>query len=381
MIQTILITGGAGFIGSHLADELIEQGYKVKILDVLLEQVHGKGQKRPAYLNDEAELIVGDVRDKNLLLQVLEGVDAVFHFAARVGVGQSMYEINEYMEVNDIGTSTLLETLIEQPVERLIVASSMSIYGEGLYQNLNGDVFQDVERNNEQIGRGEWNPTDVTGKELQPIATTETKVPLLASVYALSKYSQERLALITGQAYDIPATALRFFNVYGSRQALSNPYTGVLAIFSSRYLNDKPPLIFEDGEQQRDFIHVKDVARACRLALESPEAANNVFNIGSGQAYTIKELAIKVGEALNRQHISPEVTGKYRAGDIRHCFADISKAKTMLGFTPEITLKEGLGELIDWLAHQTAEDHVDRAEEELHQKGLTVDVSKQEVSV
>lgn len=372
MAKKILITGGAGFIGSHLADELLEQGYEVKVLDSLVEQVHGSGTEKPDCLNDEVELIKGDVRNRDILEQSLQDVDAVYHFAARVGVGQSMYEIKEYMDVNDVGTSVLLEALLDHPVERLVVASSMSIYGEGLYQNSGSEVFEHVERSKEQLAEEIWEPLEDNGHDLHPVPTPETKAPSLASVYALSKYDQERLALITGQAYDLSVTALRFFNVYGSRQALSNPYTGVLAIFSSRYLNDKPPLIFEDGLQQRDFVHVKDVARACRLVLESPDAANEVFNIGSGQAYTIKDIAEKIGQTLNKEHIKAEVTGKYRAGDIRHCYADISKAESQLGYSPEISLEEGMEELVSWLAGRTAEDHVDKAEAELKEKGLTV---------
>lgn len=372
MKKKILITGGAGFIGSHLADELLVHDYEVRILDNLLKQVHGPDNGWPAYLSPHVELITGDVRDKNTILKALQGVDAVYHFAARVGVGQSMYEIKEYMEVNDMGTSVLMEALIDKPVERLIMASSMSIYGEGLYKSSGGELIHHAERDREQLGESIWEPVDSNGRALEPVPTPETKLPSLASVYALSKYDQERLALITGQAYDIPAVALRFFNVYGSRQALSNPYTGVLAIFSSRYLNNKPPLIFEDGLQQRDFVHVKDVARACRLALEVPEAAHQVFNIGSGRPYTIKEIACKIGATLNKEEIRPQITGKYRVGDIRHCFADISKAKSILGYTPELSLEEGMEELVAWLVDQTAEDYVDRAEKELSTRGLTV---------
>ncbi|HLR33302.1 MAG TPA: SDR family NAD(P)-dependent oxidoreductase, partial [Fodinibius sp.] len=361
MSKRILITGGAGFIGSHLSDELLEHGYKVRVLDSLLAQVHGMARDRPDYLNDRVELIKGDVRDKNLVRHALKGVDAVYHFAARVGVGQSMYEIKEYMEVNDIGTSVLLEVLSEHPTERLVIASSMSIYGEGMYRDSSSNTCRHVERNRKHMAEGLWEPMDEKGHQLQPLPTPETKSPSLASVYALSKYDQERLGLIIGQAYDIPVTALRFFNVYGSRQALSNPYTGVLAIFSSRYLNNKPPLIFEDGLQQRDFVHVKDVARACRLALETSEAAHNVYNIGSGRSYTIKEIAEKIGRTLNKPHIKAKVTGKYRAGDIRHCYADISKAESQLGFSPHISLEEGMEELVDWLVGRSAADYVDQA--------------------
>lgn len=372
MSKRILITGGAGFIGSHLADELLEHGHQVRVLDSLVEQVHGTNAEKPEYLNDEVEFIKGDVRDKDILQQALDGIDAVYHFAARVGVGQSMYEIEEYMDVNDIGISVLLEALLDNPVERLVVASSMSIYGEGLYQNSSSEVYEHVERSKKHLSDGIWEPLGDNGHDLHPVATPETKSPSLASVYALSKYDQERLALIAGEAYDLSVTALRFFNVYGSRQALSNPYTGVLAIFSSRYLNDKPPLIFEDGLQQRDFVHVKDVARACRLVLDTPDANNEVFNIGSGQAYTIREIAEKIGRTLNKSHIEPKITGKYRVGDIRHCYADISKAESVLGYSPEISLEEGMEELVNWLAGRSAEDHVDQAEEELAEKGLTV---------
>lgn len=372
MQKKILITGGAGFIGSHLADELLAHGYEVRVLDSLLEQVHGPDVQRPPYLNKEVELVEGDVRDKEILKQALKGVDAVYHFAARVGVGQSMYEIKEYMDVNDIGTSVLMEVLMKNPVEKLVVASSMSIYGEGLYKSAEGKVFHHVERSLHQLREGAWEPRDDKGGILTPIPTPETKVPALASVYALSKYDQERLALICGQAYNIPTVALRFFNVYGSRQALSNPYTGVLAIFASRFLNNKPPLIFEDGRQQRDFVHVRDVALACRLALEVPEAANQVFNVGGGTPFTVEEIAQKVGAILNKEAVLPKISGKYRVGDIRHCFADIAKAKAILGYIPQVPFEEGMEELASWLTDQIAIDYVDQAEQELSARGLTV---------
>ena len=372
MQKLILITGGAGFIGSHLADELLAYGYQVRILDSLLAQVHGPDAGRPAYLHPDAELIVGDVRDKETLRRALQGVDAVYHLAARVGVGQSMYEIKEYMDVNDVGTAVLLEALIEKPVERLVVASSMSIYGEGLYKNAAGELVHQASRSIRQLKEGVWEPQDAQGSPLQPVPTPETKVPTLASVYALSKYGQEQLALITGRAYHIPTVALRFFNVFGSRQALSNPYTGVLAIFASRYLNNQPPLVFEDGQQQRDFVHVHDVAHAGRLALEVPGAAYQVFNIGSGQYYTVEVLAKKVGQTLQKPHIHPYISGKYRVGDIRHCYADISKAQSVLGFVPQVSFEEGMQELTHWLADQIAIDYVDQAEEELAIRGLTI---------
>jgi dTDP-L-rhamnose 4-epimerase len=371
-MKNILITGGAGFIGSHLCDELINRGYNVRVLDSLIEQVHGAGTGRPDYLNDRVQLIVGDVRDKATVLKSLRGIDAVYHFAARVGVGQSMYEINEYTDVNNRGTAVLLEALVENPIKRLIVASSMSIYGEGLYTSTRGEIVEDASRPLKQLKDSDWELKASDGTSLTPIPTPETKRPCLASVYALSKYDQEVMSLICGRAYNIPTVALRFFNVYGTRQYLSNPYTGVLAIFASRYLNNKAPIIFEDGEQKRDFVSVKDVVKACRLALEVEEAAYEVFNIGSGKSYTVSEITQKLSNTMGMQHIRPVATGEYRVGDIRHCFGDLSKAKRVLGFEPEISLEQGLQELAAWLEEQVAVDNVEQAKEELTVRGLTV---------
>ena len=372
MKQRVLITGGAGFIGSHLADELLAHGYAVRALDNLCEQVHGPGCLRPDYLHEDVELVVGDVRDPAAVKQSLDGVDAVFHFAAMVGVGQSMYEIRDYTDVNDMGTAVLLEALIKHPVKKLIVASSMSIYGEGLYQNEAGKVVTVTERPLEQLKAGDWELRDEQGQLLRPVPTNENKLPTLSSVYALSKFDQERLCLMVGRAYNIPAVALRFFNVYGTRQALSNPYTGVLAIFASRFLNNNAPMIFEDGQQQRDFIHVRDVALACRLALEKDEANGQVFNVGSGNNYAISEIAARLAAVLDKAHLAPQITGKYRVGDIRHCYADISLAKEKLGFYPQVEFNSGLQELAAWLEGQIAYDRVNEASAELAARGLTV---------
>lgn len=371
-MKNILITGGAGFIGSHLCDELLQQNYSVKVLDNLSDQVHGPGQRRPDYLNEHVELIEGDIRDGQLVEDLVKEADAVFHLAALVGVGQSMYEIRNYTDVNNLGTATLLEAIIKYPVSKLVVASSMSIYGEGLYLDPTGNKYHSANRSLEQLKNNDWEVYSPDGREMEPIATDENKIPDLSSVYALSKYDQERLCLMTGKAYNIPVSALRFFNVYGTRQSLSNPYTGVMAIFSSRLLNNRPPLIFEDGNQQRDFIHVSDIARACRLALEIPESNGEVYNIGSGEHYTISSLARILAKTMGKEHIEPEITGEYRVGDIRHCFADISKAKKMLGFKPRVNLSQGMKELVEWLETQLAEDHVDKAKEELKSRGLTV---------
>lgn len=371
MRQQILITGGAGFIGSHLANELLQYGYRVRVLDNLCPQVHGPGQKRPSYLNPDVELHIGDVRDPGAVRKALKKVDAVYHFVAAVGVGQSMYEIAEYTSINNLGTAVLLEAILKTPIRRMIVASSMSLYGEGLYKTSAGRVVSDASRGLTQIRAQEWELRDEHGEPLTPLPTPETKQPVLNSIYALNKYDQEQMCLMIGRSYNIPTVALRFFNIFGPHQALSNPYTGVLAIFASRLLNCRAPLINEDGMQKRDFVSVYDVARACRLALEVPEAAGEIFNVASGKQYTIRELGLRISRALGKT-IEPEITGKYRAGDIRHCFADVSKARKVLGYKPEVKLEEGLQDLASWLEGQIAYDRVAESRNELAARGLMV---------
>ncbi|WP_314957668.1 NAD-dependent epimerase/dehydratase family protein [Bradyrhizobium cosmicum] len=365
----VMITGGAGFIGSHAADVLLAAGYEVRLLDNLSPQIHGGNRQRPAYLAEDAELVIGDVTDALAVEHALRGADMVLHLASAVGVGQSMYDIEPYVRTNEVGTAVLLQALSKRPVERLVVASSMSIYGEGLYCGTDRGVVACEERPIEQLRRGDWELRDKAGHPLEPIPTPETKQPSLSSIYALNKYAQERMCLITGKAYGIPTIALRFFNVFGPRQALSNPYTGVLAIFAARLLNGRSPLVFEDGLQRRDFVHVHDVARACRIALEA-EHAQDVFNVGSGLSRTIVSVARDLAEVMGRTHIEPEITGKYRAGDIRHCFADIGKSRDLLGFEPHVAFKDGLEELAEYLADQIADDQAERAHRELLQRGL-----------
>ena len=349
MAERVLVTGGAGFIGSHLVDELLRTGHDVRVLDSLVEQVHG-GAQRPDYLDEGAELVAGDVRDAELVRGALEGIDSVVHLAARVGVGQSMYEPAEYTAANSSGTAVLLEALLDHPVRKVVVASSMSIYGEGAYEPAPA-----AERTREQ---------------LEPLPTPESKEPALASVYALTKYDQERMCLLYGAAYDVPAVALRFFNVYGPRQALSNPYTGALAIFASRLLNDRAPVVYEDGLQRRDFVSVADVARACRLALERDGADGRPVNVGSGRSHSVLEIAEALARVLGTE-IEPELPGKFRAGDIRHCFADVSRAREALGFEAEVPFEQGLAELAGWLEGRPAADRFDEAAAELAERGLT----------
>ncbi|HWC14826.1 MAG TPA: NAD-dependent epimerase/dehydratase family protein [Actinomycetota bacterium] len=368
MTDAVLITGGAGFIGSHVGRELVEHGYRVRALDVLDPQVHERGQ-RPAYLHDDIELLVADVRDHDALRGAVEGMDHVVHFAAKVGVGQSMYEIADYTGVNTFGTGVLLQAMADRAFGRLVVASSMSVYGEGLYRS-GSDLHWNVERTSDQLARHQWDPAGPAGEALEPLPTPETKPVSLASVYALGKYDQERLCLLYGSTYDVPTVALRFFNVYGRDQALSNPYTGVLAIFAARYLNEKPPLIFEDGEQRRDFVSVTDVARACRLALTTADVAGEIVNIGSGRSSTVLEIAELLAKATGKDDIEPEITRKYRVGDIRHCFADVTRAREVLGFEAEVQLEDGLADLAAWLEGQVAVDRVDVAADELARRGL-----------
>jgi dTDP-L-rhamnose 4-epimerase len=368
----VLITGGAGFIGSHLADRLLAEGHEVRALDNLDPQVHGNGQ-RPDYLDAAVELQVGDVRDHAAVARALEGVDAVYHFAAAVGVGQSMYEIERYTSVNAIGAAVVLEEAVERrdAIGKLVVASSMSIYGEGQYRNpRTGEAgIAPGLRPESQLAAKEWELLAEDGGPLEPEPTAETKPLRPTSVYAVNKRDHEELFLSVGVAYGLPTVALRFFNVYGERQALSNPYTGVAAIFSSRLLNDHRPVVFEDGRQTRDFIDVRDLVRGCALALATDRADGSTVNLGTGRATSILQVADAIAAGLDKE-IEPEIVEQYRAGDIRHCFADTRLAQERLGFRSEIAFGDGMRDLLAWLEGQEAVDAVDAAREALVARGL-----------
>jgi dTDP-L-rhamnose 4-epimerase len=366
-VKRILVTGGSGFIGRHVTAELLRGGYEVRVLDSLVEQVHSSSTVN---LPREVEFVKGDVRDGDIVADALHDIDAVVHLAAEVGVGQSMYKISRYIGANDLGTAVLLESIISQRVQRIVVASSMSVYGEGSYITPKGIPVVNARRAPDRVKVGLWAPLSEAGEMLTPIPTDEQKEVDLASIYALSKYVQERAVMIFGEAYGVETIALRLFNVFGPGQALSNPYTGVLANFACRLANRQRPMVFEDGEQRRDFVHVCDVARAFRLALESGNAPGHAINIGSGRDFSIAEVASLLATAMGVSELSPEILQKARSGDIRNCFADIAKARALLSYEPTQSLEKSLDELASWVRSTTAIDKGGDMRRELETMGL-----------
>jgi dTDP-L-rhamnose 4-epimerase len=354
-------------------DALVAEGHQVSVLDLLVPQVHGPEAEIPHYLPEDVAFMQGDVGDVEAWRRALRDVDIVFHEAAEVGVGQSMYEIVRYMRANTMGTAIMLELLAsgDYPIEKLVVASSMSIYGEGAYQCPScGPVFPQL-RTPEQLLERNWEVQCPNCHGIAaPIPTGEGKPLFPTSIYAISKRDQEEMCLAVGRAYGIPTTALRYFNAYGPRQALSNPYTGVAAIFSSRLLNGNPPLVFEDGLQSRDFVHVSDIVHANLLAMENDRANYEVFNVGTGRPLTVLDIAESLSEALGVE-IVPRIVGKFREGDIRHCYADVSKAEQLLGFEAQVAFEDGISDLVGWVSEQESRDRVQDATRELEMRGLT----------
>lgn len=368
--KNILVTGGAGFIGSFLVDKLIKNGYKVRILDNLEEQVHQ--EKIPLYLNQNAEFIKGDVRDYKVLKNALTNIDAVFHLAAAVGVAQSNYQIKKYADTNIGGTSNLLDILVNEnlKIKKIVTVSSMTGYGEGNYKCVNCGIVRPPLREELQLKKKDWNlycPN--CQRKVEAVATDEKALDFPNSVYGLSKKVQQDLTLLVGKIYKIPTVVLRGFNVYGPRQSLSNPYTGVTAIFISRLKNKQPLVIYEDGQQTRDFVSVHDMVEAFILALEKDHANNEVFNIGSGKGTTILEMARTLSSLLKESSII-KPNYKYRINDIRQCFADTSKVQSKLGWRSKVSLEEGLKELIEWSSKEKALDKFSQAQKELQKKGL-----------
>jgi dTDP-L-rhamnose 4-epimerase len=369
----VLVTGGAGFIGSHLVDALLERGYEVRVFDNLEPQVHGDRRAAPEYLDARAELVIGDLRDRAALTRALDGIEVVFHYAAAVGVGQSMYEIHRYAEANTLGGANLLDSLVnsKHEVRKLIVASSMSIYGEGKYECDECGVAYPKLRSDEQLEERDWEMRcPHCGQSMRPLPTDEDKPLYPSSIYAVTKRDHEEMFLCFGRAYQIPTVALRFFNVYGTRQALSNPYTGVAAIFSARIMNGQPPVIYEDGLQSRDFIHVSDIVEGSLLAMEREEADYEVFNVGTGRPVTVLHIAQVLIDGLSDGSMESEVAGQYRKGDIRHCFADIGKIRERLGFVPQVSFEGGISDLTSWVGEQEAVDKFDVVAKELADKSL-----------
>jgi dTDP-L-rhamnose 4-epimerase len=374
----VLITGGAGFVGSFLCEELHNSGHDIRIFDNFEPQVHSGalGNLRNLLPNgiplNGFELVFGDVRSPIQLGAALKDVDAVIHLAAQVGVGQSMYEVHRYVDHNTVGTAVLLELLASRKhnVRKLVVASSMSIYGEGGAHCASCGSVTPALRGATQMSVGDWEVRcPICGRTTTPVPTAESKPVLPTSIYAITKRDQEEMCLVVGRAYGIPSVALRFFNIYGPRQSLGNPYTGVAAIFSSRILNDRPPVVFEDGNQTRDFVHVKDVVQAISLALVKDEANGHVFNVGTGRPTSIKDVALLLSRKL-RRNIAPQIEYKFREGDVRHCYADISKIKEHLGYAPSVELETGIDDLIDWAESQKADDRFEAAAAELAKRGL-----------
>jgi dTDP-L-rhamnose 4-epimerase len=366
----ILVTGGAGFIGSHLVDALVDRGHEVTIYDNLDPQVHPGG--RPAHLNERAAFIQGDVRDESALQEVVQKAEIIFHKASAVGVGQSQYQIAQYVTANTGGTATLLDILVntKHNVRKLIVAASMSSYGEGLYDCPKCGACRPSLRTEAQMAAGDWAPKcPICGISVSPIPTPEEAVLNCNSIYAITKKDQEEMCLLIGKTYGIPVVSLRYFNVYGPRQSLSNPYTGVAAIFMSRIKNDRPPVVYEDGLQSRDFVSVEDVVEANLLAMDRSEADGEIFNVGTGRPLTIRGVAEILAEAYGKP-IRPDVTEKFRKGDVRHCYADSTKIQDLLGFSPKITFEQGMEALIRWSQTVEAIDHFEEAKAELEAKGL-----------
>jgi dTDP-L-rhamnose 4-epimerase len=349
----VLITGGAGFIGSYVCDKLLERGHHPIVLDNLDPQIHGENASLPAYMPDGVEAHIGDVRDRDLVRRLLKKSDAVIHLAAAVGVGQSMYKIEHYCSIGTIGTAVLLEEIlnVRDRIQKIVVASSMSIYGEGAYRNAVGKLVFPNSRPISQLKANRWELIGEQGDELTPVPVMEYKPLKPDSIYAVVKRDQEEMCLAFGRAYEIPTVAFRMFNVFGARQALANPYTGVVAIFANRLLQNQAPLVFEDGRQMRDFVHVEDVADAYVKAIEQDGADGLALNLGSGQRISVIEIAETLATILGK-NIEPEITMKYRDGDIRHCFADISAIGKHLGWQPRFNFTDGVTTLLQWLLSQ-----------------------------
>jgi len=369
--MNVLVTGGAGFIGSHLVDGLVARGHNVTILDNLDPQVH-PGSEPPAYLNKDARFLQADVRDPGPLQELVRTSEVIFHKASAVSVGQSQYEVAKFVSVNSTGTAILLDILANEKhnVKKLVVAASMSSYGEGVYACDSCGTVRPPLRSTEQLALGDWQPKcPACSNPVAPCPTSEEAALNSNSIYAITKKNQEEMCLLIGKTYGIPVVSLRYFNVYGTRQSLSNPYNGVAAIFTSRIKNDRPPVIFEDGMQTRDFVSVRDLVEVNLLCMETDKADGAILNVGSGRPVAIRHVAEQLAHAYGKK-IEPEITLRFRKGDVRHCYADTSRLKKVLGYEPRVSFEQGIEELVEWSRNTEAQDLFDQAKAELEARDL-----------
>ena len=376
MIKKVLISGGAGFIGSNLALALIKKRYSITILDNLSIQIHGENPEESFLYKsivEKVNFIKGDVRTKEDWVKALEGQDAVIHLAAETGTGQSMYQIYKYSEVNTGGTSLLLDLVAnnETGIKKMIVASSRAIYGEGRYScPKHGEVYP-AAREEADLKAGNFEcHCPICGGDVQLLSTNEVSKIEPQSIYGISKYNQEQLFLIAGKSLNIPAVAFRYQNVYGPGQSLSNPYTGILSIFSTQIKNNNDINIFEDGKESRDFVYIDDVVNATILGLENEKANYQSYNVGYGKPVTVLEIANKLIE-LYHSEVNVKVTGNFRLGDIRHNFADLQKIKKDLSYTPSVSFEKGISNFTKWVNTQgVREDLYSDSMSELKKRGL-----------
>jgi dTDP-L-rhamnose 4-epimerase len=374
--KVILITGGLGFIGSNLAQSLSKlPGYKIILADNLSPQIHGTIPNLDlAWLQGHRiDVMRADVVNTNSLTEALSRADVIVHLAAETGTAQSMYQIAHYNNVNSQATAQMLDFLANNPhhVKKIVLASSRSIYGEGAYLcGVHGHVYPSA-RAAEQLTKQKWDPTcPICKQKITSIATPESARPSPASIYAATKYAQEDLIRIAGDSLGIGTAVLRFQNVYGAGQSLNNPYTGILSIFSTRIRRGLSLPIFEDGAESRDFVHVSDVVQAITLAIENDNANGKTFNVGAGAPTTVLEIANMLVDVFNGK-VRPHITSQYRLGDIRHCYADLTKIKAELGFMPQVTLQQGLKEFASWVSAQPLpEDGLDKANDELKKRKM-----------
>ncbi|MGN0432261.1 MAG: SDR family NAD(P)-dependent oxidoreductase [Lachnospiraceae bacterium] len=370
--QSVLITGGAGFIGSNIALRLFEKGYKVRILDNLSAQIHGECKCLSTVLQGKVEHIYGDVRELKDWKRAVEGMDAIIHLAAETGTGQSMYEIDRYCGVNVGGTAKMLDVLTNEKhsVKKVIVAASRALYGEGAYICREHGMVYPTARSDAHMAKGDFEvKCPVCGKNVKLTETDENAKKHPTSVYGITKQMQEELVLTVCKAINIAAVAYRYQNVYGPGQSLTNPYTGILSIFSNQILNNQPINIFEDGKESRDFVYIDDVVDATIAGLES-DVSDECFNIGSGTSMTVEEVVSELQDAYGK-NVEVYISGNYRIGDIRHNVADISKAEKMLGYKPKVSFRDGIRQFASWVEMQgKVSSRYQESLDEMKKKGL-----------